>query len=286
MTVRPGPARPARGLSRRIAVVHPFPSALNSVVVLGLALLAGATTPTAIALAVAMLFLQFCIGAANDVVDEPLDRRTKPWKPIPSGSVSRRTALGVAASCAVVSLLVAASQGLVVLSLAACMLGAGLAYDLWLKPTPWSWVAYAVALPILPVYAWWGAASALPPRAELLLPMAVLAGPALQLTNSIVDVERDRAGGIRSLAAALGPRRALALAATAVATIHVLAWATLLTIDTTPAVILAAAVSTGAALAGLSLSASASEAARERGWQAQTVSIGLLALAWLAAAVR
>ena len=44
--------------------------------------------------ALGMLGLQFCIGAVNDLLDERVDALAKPWKPIPSGLVSRRTADG------------------------------------------------------------------------------------------------------------------------------------------------------------------------------------------------
>ena len=50
----------------------------------------------AYALALAMLGLQFCIGAVNDLFDETLDAQSKPCKPIPAGHVSRRTAWAVA----------------------------------------------------------------------------------------------------------------------------------------------------------------------------------------------
>ena len=66
---------------RALRVVHPFPSFLNSALVLGLALIAGAPLPRAALLAVGMLGLQFAIGATNDVVDLPRDIGAKPWKP-------------------------------------------------------------------------------------------------------------------------------------------------------------------------------------------------------------
>ncbi len=282
------------GIARRsgrwlagLAVVHPFPSALNAIVVLMLALLAGAQLLTASTLAMAMLGLQFCIGATNDLLDESVDAVTKPAKPIPAGLVSRRTATAIALVSGGGGLMLAAAHGLVVLAMAAFMLGAGLTYNLFLKRGPFSWLAYAVALPVLPLYAWWGAVSMFPPRAELVVPLAALAGPALQLANGIVDDERDRAAGASSLAVVLGRPRALALTFILQGTIHGLAWLSLTSAAVPDVLALGTvALATSIAAAGLIMSASRSETRRERGWQAQAVSVGLLALGWLAAASR
>jgi 4-hydroxybenzoate polyprenyltransferase len=82
-----------------LALVHPFPSALNAVLVVALVMIAGGTVATAATLGLAMLGLQFCIGAANDWFDVDLDARAKPAKPIPAGLVTRRTAAVVAVIC-------------------------------------------------------------------------------------------------------------------------------------------------------------------------------------------
>ncbi len=198
-------------------LVHPFPSFVNAGLVLGLSLLAGADLARSSVLAVGMLGLQFCIGVVNDLADEQLDALTKPWKPIASGLVSRRDGVLVALLTGGGGLVLAASAGLVPAVLALAMLGAGLAYDLRLKPTAWAWLCFAVAFPLLPIYAWYGAVGMLPPRAELLLPLAALAAPALQLSNGLADLEADRLGGIATLATRLGRRRTLAVMAVVLA---------------------------------------------------------------------
>lgn len=267
-----------------IRLVHPFPSALNALLVLGLASLAGAAPPAALTLALAMLLLQFSIGAANDYFDVETDARAKPAKPIPRGLVSRRTALGLAGACGLLALGLAGSVGLAVLVLAAIMLAAGLVYDALLKPTAWGWACFAVAFPLLPVYAWWGAAGQLPPRAELLLPLAALAGPALQLANGLVDLERDRLAGLATLPVRLGRRRSLLAMGVLLCVIHGLAWLTLVAGQGggLPSVLLVGTASLLAAV-GLGLSSSLSPPRRETGWQAQAVAVALLALGWLAA---
>lgn len=270
---------------RAIRVVHPFPSILNALLVFGLVLAADGSWQAAAALALAMLGLQFSIGATNDLFDEDLDRGTKPGKPIPAGLIGRPAAAAIALLTGGGGLAVAASFGRVTLLMAAVMLGAGLAYDAFLKRGPWGWTAFAVAFPILPLYAWYGATAALPPRWELLIPVAALAGPALQLANGLVDLERDRTAGVTALAGRLGRRASLAVIACLLLVIHALAWVTLLLAgDAQPATLVAVTLAGALAAAGLLLSASPRPELRERGWQAQAASIALLALGWLAAA--
>ncbi len=269
---------------RALGVVHPFPSALNALVVLGLALLAGGEPIVAAGLALAMLALQFTIGAANDYFDAAADALTKPAKPIPSGLLSRRLAAAIAVAGGALALGLAALHGPLVLVLALVMLGAGLAYDAFLKGSRWAWACFSVAFPALPIYAWYGASGQLPPRLELLLPVAALAGPALQLSNGLVDLERDRAAGLDTLAGRLGHRRALAVAGGQLALVHGLAWLTLAGGGGAPPAALAAVgLASALAVAGLPLSASARSETRERGWQAQAASLAVLAVGWLAA---
>lgn len=277
-----------------VRVVHPFPSLLNAALVVTLAALALLRTPVgwarvvpvAGALGLGMLGIQFCIGAVNDVLDASSDALVKPFKPIPRGFVSRGRASVLAAVAGGGALLVAASFGLPVLLMAGAMLGAGLAYDAWLKPTPLAWLCFAVAFPILPVYAWYGAAATLPPHWQVLLPVAALAGPGLQLANGLVDLEGDSRTGLGTLSVRLGRRRAIVLMAGIITLIHALAWSTLGAASTYSTVPALAVVGPASALAllGLILSSRAAMPLREAGWQAQCLAIALLGVGWLLAA--
>lgn len=261
-----------------LRLVHPFPSLLNSALVFGLALVAGGGTDRAALLAAGMLGLQFCIGTVNDLIDERIDRGAKPWKPIAAGVVSRRTATAVALVAGGGGLaLAAAAAGVPSLAMAAAMLACGLIYDAWLKPTAWAWLCFSVAFAILPVYAWHGATGELPPRPEFLLPLAALAGPLIQLSNGLADLERDAAAGIRTLATRLGRRGSLIVMAGLSLIIHGLAWLTVAQIWN----VVAIAGASGLGLIGLLLSASGQPARREIGWMVQAVTIALLALAWV-----
>jgi len=269
-----------------LRLVHPFPSALNAILVLGIALLAGGEPQVALQLALAMLGIQFCIGAVNDLYDEALDAQSKPFKPIPAGRVTRRTAWLVAGASAVGGLLLAATVRMpdpVPPLLLVAMLACGLAYDVYLKPTAFGWVAFAVAFPLLPLYAWYGATVALPPRWEILVPVAVLAGAALSVANGLIDLDTDAVGGARTLAVQLGGRRALAFVAVAQAIIHGLAFVTLPS-DVPLVVPMLSGIAGALALGGLVALAQSERIMREIGWSAEAASIAVLALSWLLAA--
>ncbi len=130
----------------------------------------------------------------------------------------------------------------------------GLAYDLRLKGTAWSWLPFAVGIPILPVFGWVGATGTLDPVFAILVPTAVIAGAALAIGNALVDIERDRAAGVSSIALALGQRNAAGLAVAMFGTIWSLAWSSALRAGASWVVAAGIAI-VGAVLAGLWLAA-------------------------------
>ena len=107
-----------------------------------------------------------------------------------------------------VGLVLSAISGPAVLAVAVLGEGIGLCYDRWLKGTIWSWVPFALGIPLLPVYAWLGATGSLPAAFLALLPAAMVAGAGLAIANLLADVERDAAAGVDTLATRLGPERA------------------------------------------------------------------------------
>jgi 4-hydroxybenzoate polyprenyltransferase len=265
-----------------LRLVHPFPSGLNAILVAAIVLVAGGSVVQAFVLGLSMLGIQFCIGAVNDIFDRELDAATKPDKPIPAGLVTLGLAKNVAlvAGGAGIALAVGARGDVALPLMAAWMLGAGLVYDRWLKPTRFGWVCFAAAFPVLPVFAWYGATGTLPPRWELLLPVAALAGPALQLANGLVDLEGDAAAGLRTLPVLLGRRLTVATMALLMGVIHVLGWVTLpVEAAFVPRLLTLAAPSMAAA--GVALSSRAPRRAREVGWSLQAASIAVLAAGWL-----
>ena len=272
-----------------IRVFHPFPSVLDGAVVAVVALVAGGPPGVALRLGGSMLLLQFAIGGLNDLVDAPLDAGRKPGKPIPAGLVSVRTVRLVVASCVAAGVTLALVSGPLLAGLAAVVLAIGATYDLRAKGTTLSWLPLAVGIPILPVYGWLGSTGTLPGAFLVLVPMAACAGAALAISNAMVDVERDAAAGVHSVATALGLRSASRLVVAvylAVVLVAVLAVAGLGAPDARLAVVLVAGlVPIGGGLVGTVAATRADPTWRERAWEVQAVGAALLAIAWLWAVV-
>jgi len=231
-------------------------------------------------LGVAMVSLQVSIGTVNDLTDAERDRGHKPGKPLPAGLVGRRTAMAVAVGGLVLGLGLSLVAGPTTSAIAAAGVLTGYAYDLRLKGTAWSWLPFAIGLPLLPVYAWVGATGGVPVAFAFLVPLGIAAGGAVALLNGLVDIERDRAAGLTTAAVRLGPRRARRTAAGLLALIAIGVCGSLLAIGAGALAIALAVL--GAVLAGVGAWAvgDPSSARRERGWEAGAIGIGLMAAGW------
>ena len=231
-----------------------------------------------------MFALQAAIGSVNDIADADRDL-AKPGKPIPAGLVSAGQAAVVAIGAIVVGLVLAVPSGLPTVAIALLGLAIGLLYDLRLKGTAWSWLPFAIGVPLLPVFAWIGATGELPRTFVILVPAAFAAGTALAIANAVADVDRDRASGVGSVAVALGRRVAWRLHAVLLLIVFGVALGSLtLGQRAGPGALALAAVAAGgllvAAGGGMSLSEGAER--RERGWELEAVGIGVAALGWIA----
>lgn len=202
--------RRARALAKSLwdlaSVIHPFPVlvvVLMSAVLLVIAQhghVDGAFTSRAVSV---VLLSQIAVGAYNDYHDRFYDARMQPAKPIPSGRVRPQVAGALALVAVVLFVPLAASFGWGAFGLASLGLAAGLAYDQWLKPTPWSILGYLTGFLALITWIWY-VTSSLPAW----FPLMYLAGPfvlaAVHLAQSFPDIETDRELGQRGLAATLG----------------------------------------------------------------------------------
>ena len=155
----------------------------------------------------AMFGAQLAIGAVNELVDADLDAIAKPEKPIPAGLVSRRGARIVAISGVI--LMAASSLRFSIEAFLLCTFGTGVgvAYSFWFKRTIWSWIPYLVALPLLPIWVW-AALSSVEPGLFGIYPIGATAVVAVQIAQSLPDIEDDRDSGVRTLAVVLGTSRA------------------------------------------------------------------------------
>ncbi len=247
-----------------------------------ISLVAGGEPLTAARLGFAMLALQASIGALNDLVDAPRDAGRKPGKPIPAGLVSRTAAQAVAIAAAVIGLVLSVPSGPLTVALAVAVLAIGYAYDLAAKGTAWSWLPFAIGIPLLPVFAWYGTTAALPAFFRVLVPAAVGAGAALAIANARADLERDVAAGIDSIAIRLGHDRAWLVSTTLFVVIGVVAVVTMLAARAPIATVVGAI--SGIALIAIGVDAGRNRSPRhlERAWELDAIGIAVLAAAWLA----
>jgi 4-hydroxybenzoate polyprenyltransferase len=153
----------------------------------------------------AMFGGQIAIGAVNELVDAELDAVAKPGKPIPSGLVSPQGARIVAIVGTGLMAILAATLGLDAFALCALGTGTGIAYNFWFKRTIWSWVPYLVALPLLPIWVW-TTLGTVQPGMFAIYPIGATAVIAVQIAQSLPDLEADAGSGVRTLAVALGSR--------------------------------------------------------------------------------
>lgn len=211
----------------RVRLVHPFPSILVTGITVAMAFLADESPnrPIVVALGLGMLSYQFAIGVANDVVDAADDARWKPWKAIPRGAVSRRVATLLVAVLAGLGVAVTSGLRLEAWVIGMAGLACGLAYDVSLKRTAWSWAPFAIAFPLVPAWVfvaldawdallWW------------VFPLGALLGFALHLANQAPDVPKE--ASVRGLAHRLGTERAANLSLGLVGLAGVVAVAVLL----------------------------------------------------------
>lgn len=188
----------------RIRLVHPFPSVLNGLVVLGIALIAGGLPATAVRLALAMTLIQFAIGTTNDLADAARDADRIPAKPIAAGLVRPRSAAMAAWIFGLLGLALAGVSGALTLAIALAGLACGLVYNALLSRSPLSWLPLTLALPLVPVFAWYGAVGSLPGGIVPIVPIAMVAGAGLAIGNGLVDLDLDAERGRRTTAVALG----------------------------------------------------------------------------------
>jgi 4-hydroxybenzoate polyprenyltransferase len=266
-----------------VRLTHPFPSLLDGGATLAIALLAGGRPFDALRLAAAMVALQASIGTINDLVDVPRDTGRKLGKPIPAGLVGPTTATLLALIAAAVGLVLSLPSGLATGVVAVAILAVGLLYDLWLRGTAWSWLPFALGIPLLPVFAWLGATGRVPELFLVLVPTAFISGAGLAIANALADIERDAEAGVRSVARHMGPAGAWTAHAMLQATVVAVAGASLLGAGAGIPLLLGAAGATVVLLAGVSLTRNASAAWRERGWELEAIGTALLAAVWIAA---
>ena len=150
--------------------------------------------------------MQLSIAMINDYCDRQRDVQGKPDKPIPRGLISPRVALagGLVMTALMVAMLVPLPPLAWIITLGYLALGHG--YNLRLKSTPYRGLVFALAMPLIPLYAFAGVGRATP-FLFWLVPVGFLLGIALNLANSLPDLEADFRNGTSTLAGMLGLKR-------------------------------------------------------------------------------
>ena len=175
--------------------------------------------------------------AANDWCDRHVDAINEPDRPIPSGRVPGRWGLWVALAMTAASLALAAALGTWGLLATALAVAAAWAYSaepVRLKRSGW-WGPGLVGLSYETLPWLTGAAvlAAAAPRPEVLLVASLygLGAHGIMTLNDFKALEGDRATGVASLPATLGPERAARLACVVMAAPQVVVAALLLAWD-------------------------------------------------------
>jgi len=191
---------------------HPVPVSFHIIAVTLFALLAAWPRPVwgVVALVIAAhAAMQLSIAVLNDYCDRRLDILSKRNKPIARGLVLPREALIFGIGLIVLMFLLLLPLNPLALLFSVLYLACGLGYNLGLKSTPFSGVVFALAIPLIPVYAFVGVGNS-SPVVFWFIPVAALLGIALNLANSLPDIEEDAANNARTLAVILGVKGTLA----------------------------------------------------------------------------
>lgn len=263
-------------------IAHPFPSVLDGLVTALVAVVAAGDPLTALRLGVSMTALQVSIGIVNDLIDARNDAGRTPPKPIPAGFVSPAAARVAAAAAAAIGLGLALPSGGPTVALAAIVLGIGYGYDRFAKGTAWSWLPFAVGIPLLPVYGWLGAVGELPAFFAVLVPVAMLAGAALAIANAAADHERDTAAGVDSIVRRLGPADARRLHGVLFVVVVAAALVTLVAAGAQPVALAGAGLGGVVILLGVGLAWDGGPERRQRAWEVEAIGSAVLAVAWVA----
>ncbi len=189
-------------------LIHPFPVVLKVLACAAFAIIATPSGPVLAPLAallVAVCLINAGIGALNDYCDRDLDARSKPSKPLVQGLVRPWQALVVGVATLASGLAATRSLPWPARVSAVVYATAGIAYDLGLKRTRWSWAPFVVAFPLLPIWSW-TAVRGWDRRLRWVYPVGAPLVLGIHLANTLPDLAADRRSGVQGLAHRLGLR--------------------------------------------------------------------------------
>lgn len=165
--------------------------------------------------------MQFSIGILNDYFDRRRDVLSEKNKPIVMGLIRPNEALLAGLFMIVVMFVILLPLNFIALLAALGYLALGQLYNLGLKSTPFSGILFALAMPLLPLYAFAGVGR-IPSMVIWFLPIGAVLGVALNLANSLPDLEEDATGNAKTLAVTVGVRASFIACPLAIALVAVL----------------------------------------------------------------
>lgn len=147
----------------------------------------------------------------NDYHDAELDRRSKPYRAIPTGRVSERAALLLACIAAAAAVLIAASIDMRAAALALGLVACSAVYSYVLKATLLIGIATVAALNVSTILYGCLAVGTVSPAALMLAVFAFLNAAAQETLYNLVDREEDARHAILTTAVRLGSRKTILL---------------------------------------------------------------------------
>src|SRR5690625_536997 len=183
-----------------VRACHPAPALLVTVLAAAWAVGIGSSGRTIVLVSLAVLTGQLSVGWSNDWLDAGRDAVTgRADKPTVAGLVTagllRWSALVAVVLCVGLSLATGWVAGLVHLVTVAC----GWAYNAGVKATAWSWLPYAVAFGVLPLFVVLAGFPRAGVPAWLMVATAVL-GVGAEVVNTFPDLGGARRRGVRGSA--------------------------------------------------------------------------------------
>jgi 4-hydroxybenzoate polyprenyltransferase len=191
-----------------VMATHPLPALAVTVLVGSVVIARGADVLSAVLAVGSTAAGQASVGWSNDYLDRHRDAALgRKDKPLAVGAIRAGPVLVASVAALILCLLLSAPLGprpVLVMGLA---LGAAWAYNAGLKGTPASWLPYAVAFGLAPVYIWAVTSGDAPPA--WIVAGTALLGVGGHLLNVVPDLEADRATAVCGLPHRLGPRASL-----------------------------------------------------------------------------
>jgi 4-hydroxybenzoate polyprenyltransferase len=267
-------------------LTHPYAAGTIFVATVVFSLLAsqGVPDPLLFVRVVGVVALgQACVGFTNELRDMPQDRLVKPDRPLIDGRASPRVARVIAWGVGIGSLVLGLTFGWVGVLFSIFGTGAGLLYNFWLKGTVMSWLPYAISFSLLPLWPFaaldnWNTTLAW--IWVLILPASI----ALNIAQSLSDIDDDRTLGVGGLAERLGRQGALLTMWVACGITIVLALVTAAQSRLLVVLVIAALFSGGLViLAAWHCHRNPGPLSWQRAWRYVAAAMGILGIGWFSA---